>query len=77
MWSTRRYLFGRLWTSEDVFGDVVYWTRHFKKGQDKPIAWLAMESGKFVTVKEHHQKVVERLFELIKANDEKINPMQI
>lgn len=64
-----KYLFGRLWRSNDLFRDVVYWTRHFRKGKDKPIAWLAVESRVYVAVKEYHQKIVERLFQLITEHD--------
>ena len=76
-----RSLAGRLWTSENIFGNVVYWTRHFVKVKDgflrehrelgKPTAWLAVESGKYVTLKDNHQKLVDKLFELIVLHDEK------
>lgn len=67
-----KYLFGRLWHSNDLFGHVVYWTKHFTEGNDKPIAWLAVESGLCVSVSENHQKVVERLFQLITEHDARV-----
>jgi hypothetical protein len=67
-----RYLFGRQWRSNDLFADVVYWTKHFEKGEDKPIAWLAVESGVYVPVREYHQKLVERLLQLIMEHDARV-----
>lgn len=67
-----KYLFGRLWDSNDLFGHVVYWTRHFTKGNEKPIAWLAVESGLYVPVSEYHQKLVEKLFQLMTEHDARI-----
>jgi hypothetical protein len=66
-----KYLFGRLWLSNDVFGDVVYWTRHFGKDGllDKPIAVLALESKEYVPISENHQKLVQRLLQLIIEHD--------
>lgn len=81
--SDRVYLFGRLWYSDPQAGEVVvYWTRHTAKGkkftydlgEGKLIAWAVSESGKWVDVEERHQKVVERLFQLIVENDERIRP---
>jgi hypothetical protein len=68
----RKYLFGRLWRSNDLFRDVVYWTRHFERDKDKPIAWLAVESGVTVAVGERHQKEVDKLFQLITEHDARV-----
>ena len=68
----RKCIVGRLWRSDDLFGDVVYWIRHFGKDKDKPIAWLAVKSGVYVKVSEYHQTVVERLFQLIIEHDARI-----
>jgi hypothetical protein len=64
-----KYLFGRLWLSDDLFETVIYWTKHIGKDKDKPIAWLAVKSGTYTKVSAYHQSVVERLFQLIIEHD--------
>lgn len=65
-----RYIFGRLWQSNNLFDHVVYWTKHFKKDDSKPVAWIAVESGLYITVNASHRELVERLYRLITENDE-------